>query len=140
MSDYERIGGEAGLRRIIDAFVGRVFDDVMIGFIFKGKSQSRLREMEFQLASQQLGGPHTYTGRDIAEVHAPLPIMGGHFLRRRKILLDTLQEQEIPADIVARWLAHVDELRDAILGAGVASEHCDHAAQAARPDGEETES
>ena len=83
MTDYDRIGGEAGLRAIIADFVDRVFDDVMIGFIFTGKSPERLREMEFQLASEQLGGPHVYRGRDIAAVHAPLPIMGGHFLRRR---------------------------------------------------------
>lgn len=140
MSDYERIGGEAVLRAIIDTFVERVFDDVMIGFIFKGKSRTRLCEMEFQLASEQLGGPHTYGGRDITQVHAPLPIMGGHFMRRRKILLDTLQEHGIPEDVIGRWLEHVDDLRDAVLGVGVQAEHCDHVAQAERhPGAEETD-
>jgi hemoglobin len=137
MTDYDRIGGEAGLRAIIADFVDRVFDDVMIGFIFTGKSPERLREMEFQLASEQLGGPHVYRGRDIAAVHAPLPIMGGHFLRRRKILLDTLQEHDLAEDVMTRWLAHVDALRDAVLGTGVDVEHCDHAAQADRRSPEE---
>ena len=132
MSDYEQLGGETGLRAIIDDFVHRVFDDVMIGFLFKGKSLSRLREMEFLLASQQLGGPHRYSGRDIADVHAPLPIMGGHFKRRRKILADTLRDHGAQEAVITRWIAHVDALEDAILGAGVDGDHCDHAAQSAR--------
>ena len=132
MSDHDLIGGEVALQSIIDDFVGRVFDDVMIGFIFKGKSPERLREMEFQLASEQLGGPHVYQGRDIAAVHAPLPIMGGHFLRRRQILLNTLRQHGVVVDVIDRWLAHVDQLRDAVLGADVEATHCDHAAQADR--------
>ncbi len=132
MSDYRRIGGEGPLRTIIDDFVDRVFDDVMIGFMFKGRSRERLREMEYQHAGAHLGGPQRYRGRDIAAVHAPLPIMGGHFLRRRKILQDTLEAHAVPADVATRWLAEVDRLRDAVLGVGVDVEHCDHAAQAVR--------
>ena len=39
-------------------FVDRVFADVMIGFIFAGKNRDRIREMEYQLAAEQLGGLH----------------------------------------------------------------------------------
>ena len=135
MTDYEAIGGEQTLRAIIEDFVGRVFDDVMIGFIFLGKNRARITEMEFLLASQQLGGPHAYTGRDIAEVHRRLPIMGGHFDRRRQILVNTLGDHRVPDPVVARWLAHVDDLRAQVLGTGVPDGHCDHALQAARGDG-----
>jgi hemoglobin len=136
MSDYEVIGGEPALRAIIDDFVARVFEDVMIGFIFVGKNRQRIAEMEFLLASQQLGGPHPYTGRDIGEVHRRLPIMGGHFDRRRQILKNTLEAHGVPGPVVERWLAHVDSLRDEVLGAGAPDGHCDHALQEARQDGD----
>lgn len=131
-SDFERVGGEAGLRALVDDFVGRMFDDVMIGFLFAGRSRDRLREYEFRLAAEQLGGPWRYDGRGIGEVHRALPILGGHFARRRRILENTLRDRAVPDDVATRWLAHVDALRDAVLGAGITSDDCDHAAQAAR--------
>lgn len=131
-SDYERVGGEAGLRRIIEDFTARVFGDVMIGFLFEGKPRKRITEMEFRFAAEHLGGPVTYNGRTMAEAHRRSPIMGGHFQRRRKILLDTLRDHGVPDDVVARWIAHVDDNRAAVLGQGVDATGCDHDAQAER--------
>ena len=131
-SDFERIGGEAGLRRIIEDFTARVFDDVMIGFLFEGKPKRRITEMEYRFAAQHLGGPVVYSGRPLAEAHASSPILGGHFQRRRQLLANSLRDHAVPEDIVARWLAEVDRHRDAILGAGADPDRCDHEAQAAR--------
>lgn len=131
-SDFDRLGGEAALRRIIEDFTARVFDDVMIGFLFEGKPKRRITEMEYRFAAAHLGGPVVYTGRPIAEAHARSPILGGHFMRRRKILIDTLADHGVDEDIVARWLVEVDALREAVLGVGVDATGCDHDAQAAR--------
>ena len=131
-SDFDRVGGEQGLRRIIEDFTARVFGDVMIGFLFEGKPHARITEMEYRFAAAHLGGPVAYTGRPLGEAHRSSPILGGHFQRRRKILLDTLGDHGAPEDVIARWLAEVDRHRDAILGRGVDATHCDHAAQAAR--------
>ena len=131
-TDFERVGGEAGLRAVIEDFVGRVFDDVMIGFLFQGKPRRRITEMEFQHAAEHLGGPWTYGGRDIGAVHRPLAILGGHFLRRRKILENTLRDHGVDPDVTARWLATVDALAPAVLGDGVPTADCDHDAQARR--------
>ena len=132
MSHFDALGGEEPLRRVIDMFVDRVFADVMIGFIFAGKNRARIREMEYQLAAEQLGGPVAYTGRPIGAVHAPLPIMGGHFDRRRQILLNTLRDCGVPETIQQVWIEHVDALRGDVLGVGNAPHHCDHDLQAER--------
>ena len=132
MSHFETLGGEGPLRRVIDMFVDRVFADVMIGFIFAGKNRDRIREMEYQLAAEQLGGPVVYAGRPIQSVHAKLPIMGGHFDRRRQILLNTLRDCDVPAEVQAAWIEHVDALREDVLGVGHAPHECDHDLQAER--------
>ena len=132
MSHFDELGGEEGLRRVIDMFVDRVFSDVMIGFIFSGKNRERIREMEYQLAAEQLGGPVVYSGRPIGSVHAPLPIMGGHFDRRRQILLNTLADCGVPEAVQKVWIEHVDALRGDVLGVGHAPHHCDHDVQAQR--------
>lgn len=132
MSHFESLGGEPALRRVIDIFVERVFSDVMIGFIFAGKNRERLREMEYQLAAEQLGGPVSYSGRSIRSVHGPLPIMGGHFDRRRQILINTLQDCAVPEAIQRAWVDHVDALRGDVLGADAKPHHCDPDLQAER--------
>jgi hemoglobin len=109
-SAYERIG-EPELRAIIDEFVDRVFDDVMIGFFFRRASRERIKEMEFQHAAEHLGGPIRYGGRPLREVHAAHRIFGGQFERRKKILSDVLIAHGVPDDIRTAWIAHVESLR-----------------------------
>lgn len=113
-SDFERIGGEASLRAIVEEFVDLVFDDIMIGFFFREASRERLREMEYQHARAHLGGGVEYGGRPLRAAHRPHRIMGGHFERRNKILSDVLTAHGVDAEIRERWLAHVESLRDEI--------------------------
>jgi len=53
---YQKIGGEAKLRQVIDTFIDRVFSDRMIGFFFRNADKARIKEMEFQLTAKFLGG------------------------------------------------------------------------------------
>lgn len=118
-SDFERLGGEAALRAIIDDFVGRVFDDVMIGFFFRRSDRRRIAEFEYQHAAAHLGGQVLYRGRPIAEVHAKHPIRGGHFDRRAQILRETLDRHGISPDIRDRWLEHIESLRPLVTQDGL---------------------
>jgi hemoglobin len=113
---YDKLGGEAKLRGIIDTFIERVFDDRMIGFFFRAADKKRIKEMEFQLTASFLGADVQYRGRPLAEVHAKLPIMGGQFARRLQILRETLDACEVPQEIRDAWLEHTESLRPLITG------------------------
>lgn len=113
-SHFERLGGEAELRNIIDDFIDRVFQDRMIGFLFRHADKQRIKELEYQLAASYLGADIEYRGRPLDKVHAKHPIMGGHFARRRQILKDTLQAHRVPEAIQQAWLKHTDALRPLI--------------------------
>lgn len=115
-SAYERIGGEAALRVIIEDFVDRVMRDMMIGFFFRKVNRARLCELELQFASQHLGGPHEYSGRPLEKAHAAHPIMGGQFDRRLRLLQKTLTDHQVPQDVIAAWLEHNEALRSKITG------------------------
>lgn len=108
---FERLGGEAGLRMIVDDFVERVFADVMIGFFFRDADKRRIKELEYQHAAEHLGGPVRYRGRPLDVAHAPHPIMGGQFARRKELLRKTLVDHHAPADVIEAWLAHTESLR-----------------------------
>jgi hemoglobin len=113
-TSYERIGGEPALRRIMDEFVDRIFDDIMIGFLFVAASRERIKEMEYQHAAEFLGAPVRYEGRPLRQAHAKHPIMGGHFGRRLQILKQVLARHGVPEDIRDAWLAHNLALLDQV--------------------------
>ena len=87
---FERIGGEPALRAIIDEFVDKIVDDIMIGFFFRGIDRQRLKLLEYQHAAEHLGGPVQYEGRPLRQAHAKHRIMGGQFARRKELLRKTL--------------------------------------------------
>ena len=72
MTLYEELGDEK-LRGIIDAFVDREFDDLMIGFFFRNADRERVKRMEYQLIARFLGADIPYEGRPLDEVHAKHP-------------------------------------------------------------------
>jgi hemoglobin len=111
---FEQMGGEPALRRVIDRFVDRVFEDTMIGFFFKRASRERIKQKEYELAAGHLGANVVYTGRPLAEAHAPHPIMGGQFDRRLQILKDTLDEFSVPEAVRAHWIDTTLSLRSLI--------------------------
>ena len=114
LTPFERLGGEAKLRTVIDTFVDRVFADRMIGFFFRNADRARIKEMEYQLAANFLGANVEYGGRPLDQVHRKFPIMGGHFARRRQILKESIEAHEVPEEIKSLWLDHTDALRPLI--------------------------
>jgi hemoglobin len=105
-------GGLEGLRAVIETFYDRVFDDVMIGFLFWKTDKARLIEKEVEFAARMLGARDVvYTGKPIREAHAPHRIMGGHFDRRLQILKDSMAHHGLPEAVRVRWVQHTAALR-----------------------------
>jgi hemoglobin len=108
---FEELGGEPALRRIIDRFVDRIFDDVMIGYLFARADRARVKQKEYEHAAEHLGGPVTYTGRELAAAHRPHQIRGGQFMRRVRILEETLTELGVPESVRKHWIDHTLSLQ-----------------------------
>jgi len=108
---FDRVGAETALRPLIDDFVDRCFDDVMIGFFFARASRERTKRFEYEHAAQFLGADVKYGGRPIRAAHGKHRIMGGQFARRLTLLRQTLEAHHVPDDIRDAWLAHQESLR-----------------------------
>lgn len=116
MTAFERMGGEPVVRSIVDQFVDRVFDDTMIGFLFRKSNRERVKKMEYEHAAVHLGADIEYSGRPLLSAHRPHRISGGQFERRSVILESTLRSSGVPEDIVESWLAYTRSLRPEITG------------------------
>ena len=103
--------GETKLREVLTDFYGRVFGDVMIGFLFQGKDRQHLIEREYEFTANFLGGGVKYTGRAMREAHAKSPIFGGHFERRLQILRETIRDHAVDPEVAQVWIDHTLALR-----------------------------
>jgi hemoglobin len=111
---FDRIGA-AALRDVLTDFYGRVFGDLMIGFMFRGKDRQHLIDREYELTAALLGAPGvTYTGRPMHAAHAQHTIFGGQFERRLQILRETLRDHQVDPDVQRAWIDHQLALRNQI--------------------------
>jgi len=101
---FERLGGPAALRAIIERFVDRMFDDLMIGYLFRAADRERVKAKEYEFAAHHLGAQLPYTGRPLAEAHRAHRITGGHFMRRLQLLKDTLAAFQVPPEVSEHWI------------------------------------
>ncbi len=115
---FERVGGEAGIERFVDAFYARVLGDPELAPFFEGASMDRLRNMQREFFGAALDGPVRYGGRSLVEVHAGRGIEVRHFARFVEHLLKTLQGQGFDDDDVYEIIARIDTYVDQITGQG----------------------
>jgi hemoglobin len=111
VTPFEALGGETALRAVINSFVDRIFDDLMIGYLFRAADRERVKAKEFEFAARHLGAAVEYTGRPINEAHRAHRITGGQFMRRLQILKETLADFHVPPEVSARWLDHTLSLQ-----------------------------
>jgi hemoglobin len=136
VSYFEQIGGEVKLLVIIDDFVERICRDTMIGFFFAQVDRARLKRMEYEHAARFLGAEIAYSGRSLQAAHKRHPILGGHFMRRRQILKQTLEKHAVAPHIIEAWLSHQDALRGEVTADEITQ--CNDVRAAARTDDEES--
>lgn len=102
------------LPSIIDEFVDRMFDDLIIGFRFIGTDRERIKKHELEFARKHLLGEGTYTGRPIGPLHKQQRINRGQFARRLAILKVVLEEADIDPVVIEGWLEHDRRLERAL--------------------------
>jgi truncated hemoglobin YjbI len=121
---WDDAGGEEGVRRVLRALYDKLFDDVMVGFLFAGKDKEKIVERQVWFTARFLGGPQDrYTGRPLPETHSSLPLLPGHFDRRHHLLEETLAEERVPEHVAREWLRIDRALETSVLKAGADARH-----------------
>lgn len=119
---YERVGGEAGVTRLIGIFYDRVLADAQLSPFFAHIPMAKLRGMQVEFFTSALGGPLQYTGRPLAHVHHGHGITKAHLRRFTEHLLATLEalalsQQDIQS-IYSRIALEADEIAEDAAGLG----------------------
>ena len=101
-SDYDRVGGGAAVRSVVDRFYELVLDDARLAAYFTGTDIPRLKRHQVLLVSQVLGGPASYDGRDLREAHAGMDISAAEFGLVVSYLAQSLSEAGVEPEIIGR--------------------------------------
>ena len=121
MSDnlYEKIGGDAAVNAAVDIFYRKVLSDDRINHFFEGVDMERQAAKQKAFLTMAFGGPNNYTGKDMREGHAHLVKNGlndTHFDAVVENLGATLQELNVPDELIAQAAAIAESTRNDVLG------------------------
>ncbi len=116
---YEQIGGAPAMDAAVDIFYRKVLSDESISHFFDAVDMERQAAKQKAFLTMAFGGPNTYTGKDMRTAHAHLVARGlndDHFNAVAGHLKSTLEELNVPANLVADVLAVAESTRNDVLG------------------------
>lgn len=103
---YDRLGGEAALKAVVEDFVGRAAGNPKVNFFRKGTDKEwkpqpadvdMLKKRLVQLLGAVTGGPQKYEGKDMKSLHAGMKITSAEFGAIAGDLKATLDKFKVPA-------------------------------------------
>ena len=118
---WERLGGEARVRKIVDDFVAQAASDAKVNFDRGGKYKlvaptlDQLKNQLVAFVSQATGGPIKYTGKSMKDVHKGMGITDAEFDAAAGDLRKALELNGIKADDIKEALAAVEQTRKDIV-------------------------
>ena len=118
-SIYDRIGGEAAVNAAVDLFYRKVLADERIAHWFDGIDMEKQHAKQKAFLTLALGGPNSYSGKDMRDAHAALVAKGlgdSDFDAVMENLGATLTELGVPGDLIAEAAAIAESTRSDVLG------------------------
>ncbi|MBL8880093.1 MAG: group 1 truncated hemoglobin [Phycisphaerales bacterium] len=123
---YERLGGEAAVKAVVNDFVDRAAANPKVNFTRKGTNKEwqatpenvqHVKAMLVLQIGEASGGPQKYTGRDMKSTHRGMGISGAEFDALAGDLAATLDKYKVaPAD-KSELLSVVSSMRGDIVEA-----------------------
>ena len=117
-SIYERIGGADGIDGLVDEFYESIMSDEVLKPYFKHASTGKIIIMQKQFFAAATGGPLTYGGKPLKEVHKHMGISRYEFDRYVGHLVKTLETRGISGEdsreVVAMINIYADEITNDI--------------------------
>ena len=116
---YERLGGDAAVNAAVDIFYGKVMDDYRINRFFERTDMATQAAHLKAFMTVAFGGPNNYTGRSLRDGHARLVKLGlndTHYDAVVGHLAATLQELNVPEELIGEAAALVESVRGEVLG------------------------
>lgn len=118
---WDALGGEKVLANVVDRFVDLITANPKVNYTRDGRypindqvlKYSKRAALDF--ISAATGGPHSYSGKPIREIHKGMRISNQEFDAAVADFQQALQENGVPPDLVQTAVAMVNTTRSQIV-------------------------
>jgi hemoglobin len=119
VSIFEAIGGEPALVGVVDDFYERVLADPRLAGFFAGANMPKLKGRQVEFFAAALGGPDSYTGGNMRDVHAGRGIRQADFDQVAYHLVQSLAAAGVPNETIGQIAAAITPLAGDIVSRGL---------------------
>ena len=115
---FDRLGGQGAIDAFVPLFYEKVAADDRINQFFDGVNMGEQGGKLNAFLTMGFGGPNNYTGKGLREGHSYLVSAGlndGHFDAALEQIKATLEELNVPADLLSEVMTVAESLRADIL-------------------------
>ena len=95
-------------RKVLEAFYLKVYADALLSPFFDGVSMARAIDKQYSFMKQCITGEKIYMGDRPRNAHHWMIITHELFDHRQSLMLQTMTEQGVSTDVIARW-THIEE-------------------------------
>lgn len=113
---YERLGGETGVRKIVNDVLDKNSNNPLIGYHFRNIDMDKLKQLVFEFFSMGTGGPHQYTGRDMRSSHTGMNINEEEWISATNDTILALDMNGIGQEEKNEVIAILESLKGDIVG------------------------
>jgi hemoglobin len=115
-SIFDRIGGQKSVNAAVEIFYGKVIADPIVNGFFKNTDMKAQRAKQAKFLAFVMGGPEKWKGKSMLEAHKGMNLTDEHFGAIAGHLQSTLQELNVPADVIGEIMTIAASTHDDIVG------------------------
>ena len=113
---FDKYGGFSKVSKIVLAFYDTLLDSDDIGPFFDEVDMGKMVDHQTKFIASLLGGPASYTDRQLKQLHSHLDIRDTHFDELKIVLQNTLLDHGIETGDIAAVLQEFENRRPLIAG------------------------
>jgi hemoglobin len=120
LSLYQRLGGEPGVRELVDDVVDRFAENPFLEYYFHNIDRGRVKILAYEYFSMKAGGPEQYSGQDIHSAFYSLNIRPEEYQYALDDTIYILDLKEVDQQDKHEVIAILEDLRTEIIRAKTA--------------------
>lgn len=112
---WAELGDGRVVRRVLEAFYARVYEDERLRHFFEGVTMDRSIDKQFSFLKQCITGEKVYMGDRPRNAHHWMIISNELFDYRQQLMEQTLREHGLSAEQIERWTRYEEVFRPDIV-------------------------
>lgn len=112
---YQKLGGQAALNAVVDAFYVKVLADERIKHHFADVNMDKQARRQKAFLSAAFGGPVPWTGKDMRKAHIDLKLTEADFNAVAENLVATLKDFKVKQELIDQVVAIALSVKNDVL-------------------------